>query len=138
MTMLDNKLFADYESNHIVMTYPSMHAELEYYKKLLASDIFVDGDIFNWTCHNYDNRLSFYNADPNSSSNSKTPDYHPTPIMYYNWLNNFIVPKLNIELDFQFTTKMQTAIENINDYNKLGSCIQQTGYDINKNWQRGY
>ena len=34
MTMLDNKLFADYESNHIVMTYPSMHAELEYYKKI--------------------------------------------------------------------------------------------------------
>ena len=34
MTMLDNKLFADYESNHIIMTYPSMHAELEYYKKI--------------------------------------------------------------------------------------------------------
>ena len=34
MTMLDIKLFADYESNHIIMTYPSMHTNLKYYNDI--------------------------------------------------------------------------------------------------------
>jgi len=40
MTMLDNKLFADYESSHIVMTYPSMHTDLEYYKDI--KDVYIN------------------------------------------------------------------------------------------------
>ncbi len=32
--MLDIKLFADYESNHIIMTYPSMHTNLKYYNDI--------------------------------------------------------------------------------------------------------
>jgi len=112
--------------------------DFECYKKLLNNKIFVDRDIFNWTCENFDNRQTFYNADPNSSSKSKTPDYHPTPIMYYNWLNKFIAPILDIDIDKQFTNTMQTAISSVDDYNQIGNAIQRTGYDINKNWQRGY
>lgn len=31
--------------------------------------------------------------------------------MYYNWLNRFIGPKLNINIDVEFANKMQTAVE---------------------------
>ena len=112
--------------------------EFSCYKKILDNKNFVDKDIFNWTCCNYDNRLSFYNADPNINSNNKSLDYHPTPIMYYNWLNKFIAPKLNINIDEKFAKTMQTAIEDVTDYNKIGDAIQDAGYNINKYWQRGY
>ncbi len=34
MTKLNNKLLADYESNHIIMTYPSMHTGFAHYKDM--------------------------------------------------------------------------------------------------------
>jgi len=108
------------------------------YKKIIDDTYFVEQDLFNWTCKNFDNRLSFYNADPNNNVNTKTLDYHPTPIMYYNWLNRFIGPKLNINIDVEFANKMQTAVESIDDYDKIGTVINQIGYDTNKHWKRGY
>jgi hypothetical protein len=112
--------------------------EFFYYTKLLDNEIFVDKDMFNWTTRHYDNRMSFYNADPNSNDSNKTPDYHPTPIMYYNWLNEFIGPKLGIDIDVEFATKMQTAVETVDDYNKIAPAIHKAGYDTNKYWKRGY
>ena len=58
--------------------------------------------------------------------------------MYYNWLNRFIGPKLNINIDVEFANKMQTAVESIDDYDKIGTVINQIGYDTNKHWKRGY
>ena len=40
MEKLDNKLLADYVSNHVVMVYPSMHEKFLYYE----DDIEVDKD----------------------------------------------------------------------------------------------
>jgi len=108
------------------------------YKKLLSNDSFVDGDIFGWVCNNNDNRMSFYNADPNTHSRDKQFDHHPTPIMYYEWLNNFIAPRLGIEIDKEFAVKIQSALESVTDYNKIGDAIENVDYSTNTNGQRGY
>tara|TARA_B110000977_G_scaffold73069_1_gene98899 strand:+ start:98 stop:889 length:792 start_codon:yes stop_codon:yes gene_type:complete len=108
------------------------------YQKVLQNDLFVDKDIFDWSCATSDDRLSFYNTNPTVSSTKKQLDYHPTPIMYYKWLDKFIAPKLGINIDKSFAEKMQTAIEVLDDYNHIGKAILATGYDTNNYWQRGY
>jgi hypothetical protein len=82
--------------------------------------------------------MSFYNADPNTHSRDKQFDHHPTPIMYYEWLNNFIAPRLGIEIDKEFAVKIQSALESVTDYNKISDAIENVDYSTNTNWQRGY
>ena len=58
--------------------------------------------------------------------------------MYYEWLNNFIAPRLGIEIDKEFAVKIQSALESVTDYNKISDAIENVDYSTNTNWQRGY
>lgn len=113
------------------------HQDFECYKKIL-DDKFIDYDLFNWTCQYDDARLWFYNSDPHVVSDKKQFDYHPTPVMYYNWLNKFIEPILDVNIDKDFVNTIQTALESVDDYENIGTAIKSAGYDTNKYWQRGY
>ena len=105
------------------------------YKDLFTDTIWVDKDLYNWTCNNNDMRLSFLDDYVNNKS---VPDMHPTPMMYYHWLDKFSAPRLNLKIDEDFSKKMQLALENTKSYYNIGDRILNAGYDTNQNYVRGY
>jgi len=65
-------------------------------------------------------------------------DYHPTPIMYYKWLKEKVSTKLGIQIDLEFATKMQNAVQKVERYQDIGQAVLDAGYDTNKHYVRGY
>lgn len=110
---------------------------LQPYKKILDYSNWINTDIYQWLIKNYDKRTSFSGAQYWTDSN-KMIDHHPTPIMYYHWLDKHVSKKLNVTLDKEFATKMQEVVETVSVYNDLGDAIRNAGYDTNKYYQRGY
>ena len=108
------------------------------YKKILQNSYWVDKDMYNLMVQNHDKRLSFKGAKMGNLDEEPTLDYHPTPMMYYEYLQKFISPKLGVGIDKQFAGKYQKVLEKTNDYKDIGKAILEAGYDTNKRYARGY
>lgn len=111
--------------------------ELEPYRSILNYPNLIDTNIYQWTIQNYDKRTGFSGAQYWKNDNNMI-DHHPTPIMYYHWLDTYVADKLNIVLDKEFANKMQNVVEQVSDYSKLGNAIRDAGYDTNAYYERGY
>jgi len=112
--------------------------EFQGYKKMMQNSFWLPGDMYSWLIVNHDKRLSFQGADMGNLSDEPQIDHHPTPIMYYHWLKERISTRLNLQIDKDFATKMQHALENTKIYNDIGESILNAGYDTNKHYVRGY
>lgn len=108
------------------------------YKKILQNNYWIDKDMYNWMVQHHDKRLKFKGAKMGNLDEEPTMDYHPTPMMYYEWLQKFISPMLGVGIDKQFASKYQTVLEKTNDYKDIGKAILEAGYDTNKRYARGY
>jgi hypothetical protein len=108
------------------------------YKKILQNSYWIEGDMYNWLCELHDGRLSFSGAKPGDLAEDKHMDYHPTPIMYYKWLKEKVSTKLGIQIDLEFATKMQNAVQKVERYQDIGQAVLDAGYDTNKHYVRGY
>ena len=108
------------------------------YRKFLQNTFWLDNDMYDWLCATYDKRLKFYGAKIGDMSEEKFMDYHPTPIMHYQWLKERVSTKLGIQIDKEFALKMQAAVERVEHYQDIGQAILDAGYDTNQHYVRGY
>lgn len=107
------------------------------YKQFMMNNYWIDGDLYNWTVQRHDNRLKFKGAKLGDLSEEPTMDFHPTPIMHYEFLKERVSSKVGLQANKQFADKMQKALENCEHYKDIGQAIIDAGYDTNKNYKRG-
>ncbi len=107
------------------------------YKQFMMNNYWIDGDLYNWTVARHDNRLKFKGAKLGDLSEEPTMDFHPTPIMHYEFLKERVASKVGLQANKQFADKMQKALENCEYYKDIGQAIIDAGYDTNKNYKRG-
>jgi len=126
----------------VIMTFGTdLRPEVQKYKgyeKIFMNNYWVPDDMYGWTVKNCDSRLSFVGARLGDLGEEPTIDYHPTPMMYYNWLKERISPKVNLQIDRQFAEKMQKVLEQTKHYKDIGDAIRNAGYNPNKHYVRGY
>lgn len=108
------------------------------YNKIFMNNYWVDQDLYGYVVQKHDMRLSFVGARMGDLGTEPTMDYHPTPMMYYHFLQERIAPRINLQIDRKFAEKMQKALEQTSHYTKIGDAIRDAGYDPNKHYVRGY
>lgn len=108
------------------------------YKKLLQNTYWIEKDMYNWMVQHHDKRLSFKGAKLGNLNDEPTMDYHPTPMMYYEFLMKRISPMLGVGIDKKFASKYQKVLEETDEYKDIGEAILKAGYDTNKRYARGY